>query len=106
MARFTFRLEVLLEARRREERECQRILAEGRAVAVDIEPQIALLNEQLAESMQQVRAMHLSRRLDLPVLASHRRFVAALQRKGDALAQKLVAAQVKCEEARLRLGEG
>jgi flagellar protein FliJ len=105
MARFKFRLEPLLVARRREERDCQRALAACRAVVVDIELQIAVANTQIRESMDRVRAMHLSGKLDLSFVAAHRRFVAAMQRRGIAWAQKLVEAQAKVAEAQAKLVE-
>ena len=105
MARFKFRLEPLLEARRREERDCQRALAACRAVVVEIELHIAVANTQIRESMDRVRAMHLSGKLDLIFVGAHRRFVAAMQRRGIAWAQKLVEAQAKVAEAQGKLVE-
>jgi flagellar export protein FliJ len=105
MARFKFRLEPLLEARRREEREAQRALAACRAVVVEIELHIAVANTQIRESMDRVRAMHLSGKLDLVFVAAHRRFVAAMQRRGIVWAQKLAAAQGKVAEAQASLVE-
>jgi flagellar protein FliJ len=105
MARFKFRLEPLLEARRREERDAQRVLAACRAVVVEIELQIAVAHTQVRESMDRVRAMQVSGKLDLGFIAAHRRFVAALQRRGIVWAQNLVAAQAKVAQAQAMLVE-
>lgn len=105
MARFVFRLEGLLEARRRDERECQRGVAECRAVVVEIERQITAGEAEVRESMELVRQMHLGGKIDLAFLAAHRRFAAAMQRRGVALGQKLAAARAKLAEAQVRLVE-
>jgi flagellar protein FliJ len=105
MARFRFKLEVLLEARRREERDHQRIVAERHAVVVAIERQIEDADLQIQQSMQDVRAVHLGGKLDLGYLAGHRRFVAALHRRKSLLAQKLSVARDHHAQAQGRLIE-
>src|SRR5271170_3330627 len=105
MARFVFRLEGLLEARRREERDCQRGVAQCAAVVVEIERQIAAGEAEVQESMESVRQMHLGKKIDLAYLAAHRRFAAAVQRRNAALAQKLAAARGRLAEAQVKLVE-
>ncbi len=96
MARFIFQLEPLLEFRRETEKSRQRELASASAGVVHAERQLADVHRQMEVALEEMRAHHLTGRLDLGFLAAHRRFVIAMQRQaGDARAALEVARQAE-----------
>lgn len=105
MARFVFKLEALLEARQRAEKDRQRELAERAAVVVECEQQLKNLDTQVKTATDDVRENHLTGKLDLNFLAAHRRFLGAMQRSAMDVVQKLANASKRVDEARVVLVE-
>jgi flagellar export protein FliJ len=104
MAKFIFKLEALLKQRKREEQECQRLLAEQAAVVTTAEEAVRRINESVQSGHEDVR-QHLMGKLDMGFLTAHRRFMGAMQRKMTDLTQQLAMAKRRLQEARLRLAE-
>jgi flagellar FliJ protein len=104
MARFVFKLEALLEQRRREEQQCQRALAERAAAVNAAEEAIRIANESIVTGQDDVRR-HLMGSLDMGFLTAHRRFMVAIQRQIAELMTKLAAARNNLEQARVQLAE-
>ena len=104
MAKFVFNLEALLRQRKREEQECQRLLAEQAAVVNAAEEAVRRINETVQAGHEDVRR-HLMGRLDMGFLTAHRRFMGAMQRQAMDLVQKVVVAKKLLEEARVKLAE-
>src|SRR4051812_30074101 len=100
MARFVFRLESVLRQRKRAEQEAQRELAHRQAALVELQNDLQALDAGLRKASDDVRDNHLTGTLDLNYLASHRRFVNAMQRQGMNLVQKIAGAQRTVDEAR------
>jgi flagellar export protein FliJ len=104
MAKFVFKLHALLKQRKRDEQECQRLLAEQAAVVNAAEEAVRRMNESVAAGHDEVRR-HLMGKLDMSFLSAHRRFMGAMQRQIADLQQKAAVARKQLEEARLRLVE-
>jgi len=104
MAKFIFKLEALLKQRKREEQECQRLLAEQAAVVNTAQDAVRRINETIQSGHENVR-QHLKGPLDMGFLTAHRRFMGAMQRQTLDLVQKAALAQKRLEEARVRLVE-
>jgi flagellar FliJ protein len=104
MAKFIFKLESLLKQRKREEQECQRLLAEQAAVVNAAEEAVRRINQTVQDGHDNVRR-HLMGKLDMGFLTAHRRFMGAMQRQVAELMQKVVVAKNRMEEARTRLAE-
>ena len=104
MAKFVFKLEALLTQRKRDEQECQRLLAEHAAAVNAAEEAIRRLNETVQSGHEGVRR-HLMGNLDMGFLTAHRRFMGAMQRQVTELLQKAAQAKRRLEEARIKLSE-
>lgn len=104
MARFIFKLEALLKQRKREEQECQRLLAEQAALANAAEEAVRRINENVQAGHEDVRR-HLMGKLDMGFLTAHRRFMGAIQRQVTELLQKVAVAKRQLEEVRTKLSE-
>jgi flagellar protein FliJ len=102
MARFVFQLDGLLSHRRRLERQRQRDLALAQRDVRVLEEELRRLGESMAATTQEVRR-RLTGRLDLAFLAAHRRYIATMQVKGQALVQRLAAMQPVIESRRAAL---
>jgi flagellar protein FliJ len=100
MPRFIFPLEGLLRHRRRLEREWQRDMAILQREARQLEEELRGLGEAMGATTADVRKTRLIGRLDMPFLAGHRRYLAAMQRKGTGLIQKLAALGPQIEARR------
>jgi flagellar FliJ protein len=104
MAKFVFKLAALLRQRKREEQECQRLLAEQAAVVNAAEEAVRRINESVQAGHEDVRR-HLMGKLDMGFLTAHRRFMIATQRQAADLVQKVAIAKKLLEEARVKLTE-
>jgi flagellar protein FliJ len=93
MPRFVFKLESVLRQRLRIERQRQRDLALAMEQMRQLEQELRSLNNSMQATAEQLRRGHLIGRLDMGLLAAHRRYAAAMQRKGQALVQRLAAMQ-------------
>lgn len=105
MAKFTFNLEGVLRQRKHVEQEKQRALAGKLAVVVELQNTLKQMQQTVDTSTQDLRENRLVGRLDMSFLAAHRRFMAAMQRQGMAIAQKIALAQRAADEARAELIE-
>jgi len=105
MPRFIFKLEGVLRQRKQWERERQREVAASRQQARLVEEELRSLNQSLKGTVEDVRRNRLTGRLDLSFLAAHRRFAAAMQRKGDSLVQRLANLGRQIETQQLALAE-
>jgi flagellar protein FliJ len=104
MAKFVFKLQALLQQRKREEQQCQRRLAEHAAIVNAAEQAVRQINESVHAGHEDVRR-HLMGKLDMSFLTAHRRFMSAMQRQATDLVQKVVVAKKQLEEARIKLAE-
>src|ERR1700722_5280378 len=105
MARFIFKLEGVLRHRKQIERQKQRDMAVAQAVARQIEQELRSLNDSMRATTDQLRGEHLIGKLDMAFLAGNRRYVAAMQRKGQGLVQKLANQERVVDAARQLLAE-
>jgi flagellar FliJ protein len=101
MAQFKFQLNGVLRHRGNVEHERQRVLAEAQARQVELEFQLRALDEEVRTSNEEMRRSHLTGRLDLSLMAAHRRYLTATQRRAVEIAQRIAVAQKTVEEARL-----
>jgi flagellar FliJ protein len=102
MPRFVFKLEGLLRNRRRVERQRQRDLAILQRQARRLEEELRELGAAMTRANQQARNS-LVGRLDLAFLAAHRRYLAVMQRNGQALIQKIASLGPQIEASRQAL---
>ena len=93
MPRFIFKLEGVLRQRKQIEQQRQRDVAQIQQQVRLLEQELRLLNQSLQATTQQIRGHHLTGKLDMAFLAAHRRYSAAMQRKGQAIVQRLAAMQ-------------
>jgi len=105
MARFIFKLDGVLEHRKHLERERQRDLAAVQQQMAILQAELKELNDSMTVSTQDVRSNHLVGKLDLNLLAAHRRYVTATQRKAATLVQRMSRVQKQIDEARIALAE-
>jgi flagellar FliJ protein len=105
MAKFVFQLQSVLRHRENIERQRQRELGLALAERAMIEDQIRRLDEKAKAAMADLRANHLIGEIDLLFLASHRRFMMAVQRQGTALVDQLRARQKLVDTAQAALSE-
>lgn len=105
MAQFKFKLQTVLKHRTHIEQMRQREMAEAMAQVTRLQDELRRLNQEVTESSESVRKNHMTGRLDLGFLAAHRRYLAAMQRKGMAIVQRIAFAQKIADEARTKLAE-
>jgi flagellar protein FliJ len=105
MAKFVFRLAVVLRQRKRAEQECQRALAERLAVLVELQNALKRLDESAKNAGEDLRKNHLTGAIDLTYLAAHRRYMNAMQQQGLEIAKQIGAAQTVVDAARAKLTE-
>jgi flagellar FliJ protein len=105
MPKFQFQLEGVLRHRKNVEKEKQRALAEAMTRMSALKDQLAGLDQTVQQANAEMRDGRLVGRLDLTLLAAHRRFLAATQRQAVGLAQKMALVQRDIDAARLALLE-
>src|SRR5688500_2457517 len=105
MPKFHFPLEGVLRHRTNLERDRMRALGEAQHAAQLLQNELQSLDQSLQLSTNDLRANHLTGRIDLNYLAAHRRFVASVQRKATGLIQRLALARRRVDEARSALAE-
>lgn len=105
MAKFTFRLEAVLRHRRFVEDQRQGELAAAQREMARLEGELRALNEAASSVTDDVRANRLTGRLDMNFLAAHRRYAAAVQRKGMIVVQEMAKQQREVDRARAALAE-
>jgi len=105
MPQFIFHLDGVLTQRKHIERERQREAAVlGQQVGA-LETELKMLNSQVVSATDDLRRNHLVGPIDLSFLAAHRRYIAAVQRKGVGMMQRLALLQKQVLEARMALQE-
>jgi len=100
MARFTFALETVLRQRKNAEHIAQREAAIAQQALVDLQARLQKLDREAKAVGDQMRNNHLVGQIDLGVIASHRRYMVAMERTAIDLARGIAAAQVKADQAR------
>lgn len=105
MARFVFTLQTVLDQREAEERGCQMELARARQTQVQLETRSGELNREIVESNEQMRDHHLVGRLDVGIIATHRRFLIAMQASVAQLATQIAAARLDVEARQRKLND-
>lgn len=105
MARFIFRLEALLRQRRLIEEQRQTEMAAAQREVTRIETELRRINESRESVAAQMRSNHLVGRLNLSLIAAHRRFGTSLARQIAALNAERVQHQATLDAARLALVE-
>lgn len=105
MARFRFGLNGVLKQRRNSERQQQRRVAEIQSQMQQLQEQLRSLDQSLQQAGTELRTHGLVGRLDLDYLAAHRRYIAAEQRRGMQLVQKIALVQREMETQRQVLAE-
>jgi flagellar FliJ protein len=105
MAKFNFKLEGVLRQRKQIEQQRMRDLALTQQQSRQIEQELRVLNQSLQSTTAQMRTSHLVGRLDMNFLAGHRRYAAAMHRKGQALVQRLLILQRQAQTQQQALAE-
>src|SRR5256885_13591813 len=80
-----------------------RDLAMVQAKLAALEAQLRALDAEVRESNETMRRDHLVGRIDLDLLAAHRRYLGATQRRAMEIAREMAAAQKSMDEARAAL---
>ncbi len=105
MARFNFELEGVLRQRTNVEHIAQRDYATATQAMVQLQDQLRRLDEGVRAVADDMRAHHLTGVLDVTVIASHRRYVVAMERTAMDLARQIAEAQGKVQKAQQKLVE-
>ncbi|MGF1632334.1 MAG: flagellar export protein FliJ [Phycisphaerae bacterium] len=100
MAQFTFRLDTLFRLRRDTEKERQRDLAQVQQRYLEAEQQLAGIRQEMTSADEALREGHLTGKIDVVYLMSHRRFIAA--RNLTAMQQLQAMARVQQEVSAAR----
>jgi flagellar protein FliJ len=105
MPKFDFPLEGVLRHRKHVEQEKQRDLARLQSDMRQAQDALRELSQTAQGNVNDVRDNRLLGRLDLGFLAAHRRYIAAVQRKGVAMAQRMSLLQREIDQAQTALAE-
>jgi flagellar FliJ protein len=105
MAKFAFKLQAVLTQRSWVELEKQRLLAAAQLKMASLQTELTAVNDQMNAATDHVRKTQMVGKLDMPMLAAHRRYIATMQRKGMGLVQQIAVAQKQVDEARVALAE-
>jgi flagellar FliJ protein len=100
MAKFTFKLEAVLEQRKHIERQRQRDLAAAQQKLLKLQAELDALSAVKRASANELRT---SRKLTAATLAAHRRFAAAMRHKSAVLAHAIANARRELDAAQLEL---
>lgn len=88
-----------------QEHECLRELAAVQAEHAVVLAELRALDETVGQAVTDLRNNRLVGKLNMPFIAAHRRFVMAVQRKGQLQLEKLQAIQKRVDAAKSRLNE-
>ncbi len=105
MPTFTFKLDGVLQLRKRAEQQAQRTVAERARAAQQLSDELTALNDNLVAATNELRGGRLVGSVDVAYLAAHRRFTTDVTRQGATLMQKLALAEREVCEARSLLAE-
>jgi flagellar FliJ protein len=103
MARFNFKLQVVLDQREREEQLAQMNHARAQLAQKQLEADLAKVEADLLAANEHMRDHHLVGKIDTTMIATHRRFLIAMRTNVIALAQRIAAARLVSETARRKL---
>jgi flagellar export protein FliJ len=105
LAKFVFNLEAVLRQKAHIEKEKQRELALIQRQMTDLQAELRALNDSVQTATGDIRDNHLVGKLDMQFLAAHRRFMAATQRKGTEIVQRMALVQKQVDQAQRALAE-
>ncbi len=105
MAKFVFSFDGVLRQREHVETLRQRELATIEREMTRLRAEARELNESMQGPTENLRTNHLTGRLDLNVLAAHRRFIVAVKRKSAGVAERIAGAQKQLDLTRDALAE-
>jgi flagellar FliJ protein len=105
MPKFVFPLDGVLRHREHVEQERQRDLAQLQNDMRQAQDALRQLNQTVLGNVNDVRENRLLGRLDLGFLAAHRRYMAAVQRQGMAMVQRMSLLQREIDQAQRALAE-
>ena len=105
MARFDFSLQAVLAQRETQERTCQMELAHARLALSTLEQGLTRLNDEIAGENETMRSEHLVGRLNVSVIAGHRRFLVAVRAKVIELVAQIAGARLEVEANQRKLAE-
>lgn len=105
MARFVFKLEGVLRHRQFVERQRQRELADLQSQMNTLHNALRDLDQRAQANVDDLRRNHLVGRLDLNYLATHRRYMLAVQQQAMELARQMAVLQRQIDQARAALAE-
>lgn len=103
MPKFVFPLQALLSQRKRNEQECQRLVAVEAAALAALTDQLKALDDRATAANQDLRTNRLVGQVDVAFLAGHRRFMLAIQRQAMALMPQVQAQQQRVQAAQHNL---
>ena len=103
MARFYFNLQGVLKQREHVEQLAQREMAQAQQVMTELQNRLKRLDEGVRAVADDMRSNHLQGVLDVTIMASHRRYVVAMERSAMELARLIAEAQAKVEQAQTQL---
>ncbi len=105
MPKFVFNLEAVLRQKSYIEKDKQRELALIQWQMTQLQTELRALNETVRTSTTDIRDHRLVGKLDMMFLAAHRRFMAATQKKGMELVQRMSLVQKQVDGAQKALAE-
>jgi flagellar FliJ protein len=105
MARFVFPLQSVLDQREVEERAAQTDLARARLTMATLEIELTRLNDEIGAANDQMRDQHLVGRLDVNLIATHRRFLIAVKHSVTKLAEQIATARLDVEAKQRKLNQ-
>lgn len=105
MARFVFSLQSVLDQREVEESACQTDLARARLTQAMLEAELGRLNDEITAANETMRDQHLVGRLDVGLIATHRRFLIAVRHSVTKLAEQIATARLDVEAKQRKLND-
>lgn len=105
MSKFVFKLQAVLRQREIIEQQKSREFAIKQQVYTNLEIELKSMQNQVEQTLTDLRTNRLVGKLDLNFLAAHRRFMTAMQKQAVGIAQKMAAAKVQLDAARAALAE-
>jgi flagellar export protein FliJ len=97
MAQFKFSLQTVLEQRQTQERLCQMELAQTQLHLKHVEEELAGTEREIASANDTMRDKHLVGKIDVTLIASHRRYLLAMRQRVIQIAERIVQARLAVE---------
>jgi flagellar protein FliJ len=105
MAQFKFTLQTVLEQRQTQERLCQMELAQTQLDLKHVEEELAGTEREIASANDTMRDKHLVGKIDVTLIASHRRYLLAMRQRVIQIAERIVQARLAVEAKQRKLVE-